>query len=267
MEPEWVLFSLGFSEDPDPMVATFVVGTAIAEDITEALQARFPKLQHSRRSWGEYSPNERNALVQMVCDARQGALPEPQRALVGSAHEMLERRVEELDRAYHGGILPSRYHAGAVIEMRRLLDAGEPLEAVKGETESSMDCVSNHRKGAIVKPKRSTESGEGRVKLIAVPTDDEEPELEESGKGITLFDLMFVIEEDEITAKKRVKEWVNNGRITATKIGKCPIDGRRQLYVLSELLSDAEKNLSLHPREKSKYSQVLTAKLRPPCSD
>ena len=36
MEPEWVLFSLGFSEDPDPMVATFVVGTAIAEDIIEA---------------------------------------------------------------------------------------------------------------------------------------------------------------------------------------------------------------------------------------
>ena len=124
MAPDtWVLYSSGFDRDPDPLAVTFVVGTAIADDIIESLQTRFPELQHSRRSWGEYSTNQRSGHVQMVCDARRGTLPGQQRAVVGAAHEIMLRCIERLERACHNGSLPSQYDADAVIEMYRKLDA------------------------------------------------------------------------------------------------------------------------------------------------
>ena len=36
-QESWVLFSAGFDKDPDPLAATFVVGTAIADDILDSL--------------------------------------------------------------------------------------------------------------------------------------------------------------------------------------------------------------------------------------
>ena len=131
MAPDtWVLYSSGFATDPDPLAVTFVVGTAIADDIIESLQTRFPELQHSRRSWGEYSTNQRSGHVQMVCDARRGALPEQQRAVVGAAHEIMLRCIERLERACHNGALTQRYDADEVMEMRRILDDASEDSAV-----------------------------------------------------------------------------------------------------------------------------------------
>ena len=126
----WVLQSSGFATDPDPLAVTFVVGTAIADDIIESLQTRFPELQHSRRSWREYSTNQRSGHVQMVCDARRGTLPEQQRAVIGAAHEIMLRCIERLERACHNGALTKRYDADQVMEMRRILDDASEDSAV-----------------------------------------------------------------------------------------------------------------------------------------
>ena len=98
------------------------------------------------------------------------------------------------------------------------------------------------------------------------PTNDEQHE-PGSDNGVTLFDLAFLIEEDDAVAKQTVKQWIDNKRIKAKPIGKCPLDARRQLYRLSEILSDAAEFLSLTVREKVKYRQVLTTKLRTPRID
>ena len=98
------------------------------------------------------------------------------------------------------------------------------------------------------------------------PTNDEQHE-PGSDNGVTLFDLAFLIEEDDAVAKQTVKQWIDNKRIKAKPIGKCPLDARRQLYRLSEILSDVAEFLSLTVREKAKYRQVLTTKLRTPRID
>ncbi|MCB9875817.1 MAG: hypothetical protein H6821_16735 [Planctomycetaceae bacterium] len=87
---------------------------------------------------------------------------------------------------------------------------------------------------------------------------------DKSEMGISLYDLAFVIEEDDSAATQRVKVWSDSKRISAESIGKCPLDGRRPLYRLSELLSDVKKLLSLNAKEVAKYRQALTAKLREP---
>jgi len=82
--------------------------------------------------------------------------------------------------------------------------------------------------------------------------------------GISVYDLAFVIEGDDAVARQRVKEWIDRKRITAKPIGKCPLDKRKQLYRLSELLSDVEKLLTLDKSELNRYRQALTSKLRAP---
>ena len=87
-----------------------------------------------------------------------------------------------------------------------------------------------------------------------------------NNEGVTLHDIAFLIEEDDQAAKSSVRCWINSKKIHAEPIGKCPLDGRRQLYRLEELLHDLGKILKLSPREKSKYRQVLKGKLRPPAN-
>ena len=94
-----------------------------------------------------------------------------------------------------------------------------------------------------------------------------DPSTTKSDTGVTIFDVAFAIEEDEAVATQRVKQWSDSKRIEAASIGKCPIDGRRPLYRLSEILSDIGKILSLNSEEKTLYRQALTAKLRMPRSN
>jgi hypothetical protein len=82
--------------------------------------------------------------------------------------------------------------------------------------------------------------------------------------GVTLYDLALLIEEDEVAAKDSLKRWIDSKGITAKPIGKCPLDGRKRLYRLSELLSDARQILTLSTEDVHKYQQALAAKLRRP---
>ena len=110
--------------------------------------------------------------------------------------------------------------------------------------------------------------GMAKAAYTAVQRDDDAAEPEapatENERGVSLYDIAFVIEEDDSAATQRVKAWSDSKRISAKPIGKCPLDGRRQLYRLSELLSDVKKLLSLDAKEVAKYRQALTAKLREP---
>lgn len=83
-------------------------------------------------------------------------------------------------------------------------------------------------------------------------------------QGVTVFDVALAIEEDDIVARATVKEWIDSKRIEAEPIGKCPVDGRRQLYRLSELLSDVTKILRLSAGEKARYRAALGARQRVP---
>ena len=117
-------------------------------------------------------------------------------------------------------------------------------------------------------PSQSTAKpvAKGIAYAVHEPNDEAEPEAPapENERGVSLYDIAFVIEEDDSAATQRVKVWSDSKRIVAKPIGKCPLDGRRQLYQLSELLSDVKKLLTLDAREVAKYRQALTAKLREP---
>ena len=82
--------------------------------------------------------------------------------------------------------------------------------------------------------------------------------------GITLFEVAFQIEEDSSVATQRVKEWINRKQIKANTIGKCPRDGRKKLYRLSEILSDVTRILRLTPKDRSDMRKALTPQLRGP---
>jgi hypothetical protein len=96
------------------------------------------------------------------------------------------------------------------------------------------------------------------------PCSDVSPAKEGIEGGITLFDLAFAIEADELAATNLVRTWINNKWLSAKPIGKCPLDGRGQRYRLSELLSDAKDILSLSAEDQRKYRQALAAKVRLP---
>jgi len=92
----------------------------------------------------------------------------------------------------------------------------------------------------------------------------DQPTCDQPPQGVTLFDLAFAIEADDLAAKNMVRKWINNQWLSAPSIGRCPIDGRRRLYRLSELLSDAKKILSLSDDDERKYYQALAARVRQP---
>ena len=84
-------------------------------------------------------------------------------------------------------------------------------------------------------------------------------------QGVSLYDICLHIEDgDDAAAKNAVKEWSNSKTITATPIGKCPVDGRRYLYRLSEILSDAKKKWGYRVHEIHKLSTAISTKLRAP---
>jgi hypothetical protein len=82
--------------------------------------------------------------------------------------------------------------------------------------------------------------------------------------GVTSYDVAFAIEEDERAAKALVKKLCDSKRMEAEPIGKCPSDGRRQLYRLPEVLEDFARFLTLTADEKSKCTKVLRSKCRLP---
>lgn len=82
--------------------------------------------------------------------------------------------------------------------------------------------------------------------------------------GVSLRDIAFVIEGDDIAATDTVRRWSKSGKIKAKSIGKCPVDARAQLYRLFEILDDVKKILSLTNPEVEKYRKVLKAKQRLP---
>lgn len=94
---------------------------------------------------------------------------------------------------------------------------------------------------------------------------DEQPDPPtEDDKGIAIFDLALLMEEDEAVARVSVKRLINSKKIRAKPIGKCPYDGRRKLYRLSELLSDVTQIMTLNASEEAMYLKGLTAKIRFP---
>ena len=105
------------------------------------------------------------------------------------------------------------------------------------------------------------------VWLRTLRTDKSFEGASEGHHGIAMFDLAFLIEQDETLATAQVKRWADSKRIRAETIGKCPLDARRQLYRLPEILSDVAEILSLSKQEQNKLRQALTAKLRAPKSD
>ena len=104
------------------------------------------------------------------------------------------------------------------------------------------------------KPEDAPETARKPITDVAVPAD----------QGVSLFDVAFAIEEDDIAAKECVKKWINGKQVNATPIGKCPKDGRKQLYRLSEILSDVAKILRLTSKDKAAYRKVLATQLRGP---
>jgi hypothetical protein len=87
---------------------------------------------------------------------------------------------------------------------------------------------------------------------------------DQNKQGVSLRDIALLIDDDPVAASKVVKEWTNSKKITAQSIGKCPHDGRAQLYELSEILSDVEKLSGLDRSEIRTYRAALRAKLRDP---
>ena len=79
-----------------------------------------------------------------------------------------------------------------------------------------------------------------------------------------MFEVAFTIDADDIAAKERVKKWINGKQITANPIGKCPRDGRKKLYRLSEILSDVAKIVRLTAKEKADIQKALMPQLRGP---
>jgi len=88
--------------------------------------------------------------------------------------------------------------------------------------------------------------------------------IESDDLGVALFDVFYAMEEDDVVATQYVREMIDSKKVSAKKIGKCPIDGRKALYGLSEILTDVAKNLGLNPKEKSKLRRQLRPKLRAP---
>jgi hypothetical protein len=85
-------------------------------------------------------------------------------------------------------------------------------------------------------------------------------------QGVALYDVALAIDpdNDDLAAKAAVKRWVDSKQITAKPLGKCPIDGRRQLYELSDILADVNKILGLTASEQARVRQALAPRLRPP---
>jgi len=105
-------------------------------------------------------------------------------------------------------------------------------------------------------------TGSGSPRNVTVVADHPSDDV-----GVTMFDVAFAIEDDDKAAASSTKTWIDSKRITANPIGKCPIDARKQLYRLSELLDDVKKILALSSREVAQYQQALRAKQRAPRSD
>ena len=109
---------------------------------------------------------------------------------------------------------------------------------------------------------------ESAIELLSVEGSRHDEQAESDvDQGIAIFDVAFLIEEDDQVATQTVKRWVDSKRITAKPIGKCPRDARKCLYRLSELLSDVRTILNPDRGEMNKYRQALTAKLRSPAID
>jgi hypothetical protein len=83
--------------------------------------------------------------------------------------------------------------------------------------------------------------------------------------GVSLFDAAQHFESgDDAAATGLVNHWHDGENITAKPIGKCPTDGRRQLYRLPELLKDITRINRLDKKEQNKLRNHLKARLRTP---
>ncbi len=86
----------------------------------------------------------------------------------------------------------------------------------------------------------------------------------EAVTGVSLRDVAFAIEGDDKVAAETLNRWLKSGKIKAKPIGKCPLDGRCQLYRLFEILDDIKILASLTKPEVEKYRMALVAKQRIP---
>jgi len=108
---------------------------------------------------------------------------------------------------------------------------------------------------------------------LATILDNEQPEpapidvasADDRATGISLRDIaLYMNDGDEQAAKETVNRWSDSKRIKAEPIGKCPVDRRKQLYRLPEILADVAGIENLTSREKAAYEKALRAKLRAP---
>jgi hypothetical protein len=82
--------------------------------------------------------------------------------------------------------------------------------------------------------------------------------------GVSLRDVASCFHSDDAIIKRTIRRMDGSKQMTATKIGKCRLNGRAQLYKLSEILSDAEKILALDSDEKASLDRHLRSRLRRP---
>ena len=88
---------------------------------------------------------------------------------------------------------------------------------------------------------------------------------DDDAKGVALFDAALYFESgDDQAATRLVDRWHDGKQITATSIGRCPTDGRRQLYRLPEIMTDMTRINGLDPKEQNKLRNHLKAMLRTP---
>lgn len=92
---------------------------------------------------------------------------------------------------------------------------------------------------------------------------EEEAEKSES-QGITIYDVAFASNQDSEIAVATVKRFVDSRKYTATPIGKCPIDGRKNLYEIDALLSDYKEFTGINASETTRIFKEISPKLRFP---
>lgn len=101
-------------------------------------------------------------------------------------------------------------------------------------------------------------------KRAMAPATTEDVEVTECDDGVSLFDVAFALQEDHALARRAVKQWSDSKKIRCRSIGKCPMDARRPLYRLPEILADIAAILSLTRAEQEQLRQTLRSKCRAP---
>lgn len=162
------------------------------------------------------------------------------------------REISPVDFELKWGVFIATLQPVEYLEERRCIEITNLVDGCLGGCEKLLLAVNSHYSER--EPAGSAEacvSGAG-------PSETNADSEVDSPQGVSLADVVRVINEGDADGiAGLVKKWVGSKSVAATPIGKCPIDGRVQLYKLSEILSDAEKFFSLNPAQKDRLQRHL----------